>query len=80
LNFNGQPFRDHNGNVLKLSNGIDYVIYNGMNWESTLMSTGQPFINPAGILTINIPHSQILFNKYLKYKQKYLLLKEKLGK
>jgi len=82
LNFNGQPFRDHNGNVLTLSNGIDYVTYNGMNWQSTLdMFTGQPFIDPAGnILTINIPHSQILFNKYLKYKQKYLLLKRRLGK
>jgi len=79
LNFNGQPFRDHNGNVLILSNGFEYVTFNGMNWESTLDISGHPFIDPTGnILTIDIPHSQILFNKYLKYKQKYLLLKQKL--
>jgi hypothetical protein len=81
LNFNGKPFRDINGEILKLSNGLDYVYFDGMQWVSHLQMDGNPYLNLKGeIDTINIPHSQILFNKYLKYKQKYLLLKQKLGK
>jgi len=78
------PYRDIKGNIIKIDGTeIDYVSLVGDKWKSALNSEGKLFVKSDGNkATIKIPENYYhpYFKKYLKYKQKYLILKQKLDK
>lgn len=83
LNFDGQPYCDEKGNILKLDGtNIPYVSLgrDGLTYVPAMKSDLTYFkFEDESFLTINVHDYQPHFKKYLKYKEKYLLLKQKLG-
>ena len=77
LDRRGQPFREDDGSICKIYPGREYVSYNS-GWVPILDATGNPLTDATGaILEIVVP--DYYYKKYLKYKEKYILLQQKFG-
>jgi hypothetical protein len=82
LNFDNKPYRTSDGNILNINGyNVPYVVLNEhgiwiANTQNRKLYTNQN----DRIATITIHQYQPYFKKYLKYKEKYLLLKQKLEK
>ena len=78
LNFNNKPYRNSDGNIVNINGyNVPYVVLNQHNgkWVANLKNK-QPYMQENdSIATITIHEFQPYFKKYLKYKEKYLLLK-----
>jgi hypothetical protein len=82
LDHNELPFKDENGDILKIDNTTEpYVILNEDGSYTAVRTSGDFYRDSTGnIATITINKWDKYYTKYLKYKQKYQELKNKLNK
>ena len=81
LNFEGKPYRNEDGTIVNIDNtNVPYVFENLGIWVPSSLGRNYYTNADGSIATITIHEFQPLYKKYLKYKKKYLLLKQKLEK